>query len=71
VVIADVLHSLPGGLTRYVVTDPSYPNPFVSALTAAAIPPSIVQLAPDVQIPRAVQYSVSLDHQLQKNTTVS
>ena len=71
VVIADVLHSLPGGLTRYVVTDPSYPNPFVSALTAAATPPSIVQLAPDVQIPRAVQYSVSLDHQLQKSTTVS
>ena len=31
VVIADVLHSQPGGLIRYVVTDPGYPDPFASA----------------------------------------
>ena len=71
VVIADVLHSLPGGLTRYVVTDPGYPDPFASAAAAAAQPPSIVRLAPDVQIPQAVQYSVGLDHQLRKSATLS
>ena len=71
VVIADVLHSQPGGLIKYVITNPGYPDPFASAAAAAAQPPSIVQLAPDVQIPQTVQYSVGLDHQLQKTTTLS
>src|SRR5258706_293048 len=70
VVIADILHSQPGGLTRYVLTNPGYPDPFASSAGAAA-PPSIVQLAPDVQIPRTVQYSAGVDHQLQKSTTLS
>ena len=46
VVIADVLHSQPGGLIKYVITDPGYPDPFASAAAAAAQPPSIVRLAP-------------------------
>ena len=71
VVIADVLHSQPGGLIKYVVTDPGYPDPFASAAAAAATPPSIVRLAPDVQIPQTLQYSVGLDHQLQKTLTLS
>ena len=71
VVIADVLHSQPGGLTRYVITDPGYPNPFASTATAVAPPPSVVRLAPDVQIPQTIQYTVGLDHQLKKTTAVS
>jgi len=71
VVIADVLHSQPGGLIKYVVTDPGYPNPFASTGAAATPPPSIVRLASDVQIPQTVQYSVGLDHQLQKALTLS
>lgn len=71
VVIADVLHSQPGGLIKYVVTDPGYPDPFSSAAVAAATPPSIVRLASDVQIPQTLQYSVGLDHQLQKALTLS
>ena len=71
VVIADVLHSQPGGLTRIVITDPGYPDPFAIGAAAASQPPSIVRLAPDVQIPQTLQYSVGLDHQLQKTTTVS
>jgi hypothetical protein len=71
VVIADVLHSLPGGLTRFVITDPAFPDPFASAAAAAATPPSIVRLASDIQIPQTVQYSVGLDHQLQKTLTLS
>ena len=69
VVIADVLHSRPGGLIKYVITSPGYPDPF--AATAAVQPPSIVQLAPGIQIPQTVQYSVGLDHQLQKTLTLS
>ena len=71
VVIADVLHSQTGGLVRYVITNPGYPDPFASAAAAAAPPPSIVRLAPDIQIPQTVQYSVGLDHQLQKALTLS
>jgi len=70
VAIADVLHSLPGGLVRYVITDPSYPDPFHSA-PATSQPPSIVRLAPDVRIPQTVQFSVGVDRQLRKTTTVS
>ncbi len=71
VVIADVLHSLPGGLTRYVITNPSYPDPFAAAGTVTAPAPSTVRLASDVQIPQTLQYSVGLDHQLRKTTALS
>ena len=54
-----------------VVTNPAYPDPFQSAAAAAAQPPSIVRLAPDVQIPQTFQYSLGIDHQLQKATTLS
>ena len=70
VVIADVLPSQPGGLTKIVITDPGYPDPLGSA-AATVPPPSIVQLAPDVKIPQSVQYSVSFDRQIKKTTTVS
>jgi len=70
-VIADVLHSQPGGLIKYVITDPGFPDPFASAKVAASQPPSIVRLAPDVEIPQTVQYSAGLDHQLQKSLTLS
>src|SRR4029077_12621241 len=51
VVIADVLHSQPGGLIKYVITDPGYPDPFASAAAAAAQPPSIARLPPGRPIP--------------------
>jgi hypothetical protein len=70
VVIADVLHSQPGGLTKVLINDPGYPDPFAAAV-ATVPPPAIVQLAPDVRIPQSVQYSVSFDHQFTKTTTVS
>ena len=71
VVIADVLHSQPGGLVRYVITNPSYPDPFAGAVAGTAPPPSIVRLASGIQIPQTVQYSVGLDHQLHKTLTLS
>lgn len=71
VVIADVLRSQPGGLVRYVLTNPPYPNPFAGTTPTTAPPPGLVQLAPDVQIPSTLQYSVAVDHQLQKSTSLS
>jgi hypothetical protein len=70
VVIADVLHSRPSGLTRIVVENPGYPDPF-STPAAATEPPSIVRLAPNVQIPQTLQYSVGVDRQLQRSTAMS
>ena len=69
VAIADLLQYQPGGLTRYVITNPGYPDPFASSEAAQAR--SIVQLAPDVQIPQTFQYSAGVDRQLQKTTTLS
>jgi hypothetical protein len=69
VAIADLLHFQPGGLVKYVVDNPSYPNPLQNA--AAAQPPSIVQLSPTIQIPQTLQYSGGIDHQLSRATTVS
>ena len=70
VAMADLLHYRPGGLTKYVISDPSYPDPGVGG-GGQAQPPSIVRLAPDVQIPQILQYSAGVDHQLTKATTLS
>jgi hypothetical protein len=69
VAIADLLHYQPGGLVRSVITNPTYPDASQGVL--AAQPPSIVQLAPDVLIPQTLQYSLGVDHQLSKATTLS
>jgi len=67
--IADVLHSRPGGLVRYLINDPSYPDPSAGAPTSE--PPSTVILAPDVRIPQTLQFGVGLDHQLTRTLTLS
>ena len=68
--IADLLQYRPGGLIRYVITNPEYPEPFPSG-TPPLQPLSTVQLAPDVQIPQSLQYSLGVDHQLRKALTLS
>jgi len=70
VAIADLLHYQPGALVKYVITDPGFPDPYANG-PAVAQPPSLVALAPDVQIPQTLQYSVGVDHQLSKSTTLS
>ena len=65
----DVLASRPGGLRRIVLTDPGYPDPFANG--GAAPPPSIVQFAPDIQVPEIVQYSTGVERQVRKGTTVA
>ena len=71
VAIADTLQYRPGGLRRVVLTNPSYPDPFQGTAGLDAQPPSLVQFAPAMKIPYSVQYSLGLEHQLQKATTVS
>jgi hypothetical protein len=69
--VLDVLHSLPGGLRRIVLTNPGYPDPFQIALATGATAPSITRFAPGIQIPYTFQYSAGLEHQLVKGTTLT
>ncbi len=68
--VIDVLDFRPGGLDRIVLSNPSYPNPFLAGSVAAA-PPSTAQFAPGIQIPWTLQYSGGLEQQLTKTTTLS
>jgi outer membrane receptor protein involved in Fe transport len=69
VILADLIHSQRGDLQRYLVTNPSYPDPTIG--DAAPGPQSLTVLAPGVQIPRSMQASVSFDHQIRKGLTMS
>jgi carboxypeptidase family protein/TonB-dependent receptor-like protein len=68
---ADVMLSRPGGLRRVVLVNPNYPDPFQSAAGVLTQPQSIVQFAPNIQIPSTLQYSLGVEHQLLKGTTVA
>ena len=68
--IFDLLRFNGERLQRFVITNPSYPNPF--AATGSALPPtSVVRLDPTVRIPYTVQHSVSVEQQLQRGTTIT
>ena len=69
--IQDVLRYNGVRLLRYVIVNPGYPNPLESGQGLAAQPPSIVTFAPDLNIPWSDQYSLSLERQILKRTSVS
>jgi hypothetical protein len=56
---------------RFVIDNPSYPNPFLPGQTLSSEPPSTVQFAPDVVIPWMLQASVGIERQLRKDTSAS
>ena len=56
-------------LRSYTILNPSYPNPFVG-VTPANVATNVTQLAPDVQIPYSLQYSVNLERQVAKSISV-
>jgi hypothetical protein len=64
-------------LQRFVITNPGYPNPFVSAVAAQPLaqpqaqPTSVVRLDPNVRIPYTFQHSISVEQQLQRGTTLT
>ncbi|HKF69055.1 MAG TPA: TonB-dependent receptor, partial [Vicinamibacterales bacterium] len=58
-------------LLRYVVTDPGYPSAFSPGGSLAVEPPGIVRFAPGIEIPFSLQYSLSVERQLRKNTSTS
>jgi outer membrane receptor protein involved in Fe transport len=57
-------------LQRFLVTNPTYPNPFVNGAPTSQ-PTSVVRLGPHVDIPYTFQHSVSVEQQLQRGTTLT
>jgi outer membrane receptor protein involved in Fe transport len=70
-VINDLLTSRAGLLRRYVISDPGYPDPLGPGQPLDAQPSNVVQLAPGVHIPSTWQYSVGVERQVGRATTVS
>jgi hypothetical protein len=56
---------------RYVVDDPGYPDPFNTSQVTQAVATSVVRLAPDVQLPWSVQFSLAFERQLSKSVGAS
>jgi len=67
--IADMLRFNGQTLRRIVLSNPSYPNPFMDAVVAQTLPNSIVRFAPDLCLAYNLQYSFGVETQLQKSTT--
>lgn len=47
-----------------IVSNPGYPDPFATGGAFTALPPTIVWLAPDLELPYALASSISLERQL-------
>ena len=69
--IGDVLLYNGQLLKNYLLIDPSYPNPFGVGGPAASQPTSIVQFDPSVREPYTIQYSIGVERQFKKQTTVA
>jgi hypothetical protein len=69
--VVDVLHSRPGGVQRLVITNPAYPTPFGTDAGSQVATPSITQFDPDIRTPYTFQYSLGLEHELVKGTTLA
>ena len=69
--IQDILLFNGSRLKQFVFVNPPYPDPFSSGVSLSTQPVSVVQLEPGVRIPYLLQYSFSLERQLQKSTTLA
>ncbi|MCU1266823.1 MAG: hypothetical protein JWM21_3141 [Acidobacteria bacterium] len=69
--IQDILLFNGSRLRQYVLVNPGYPDPFGANGTLTAQPVSVTRLAPNINIPYTLQYSFSLEHQLQKSTSLA
>jgi hypothetical protein len=69
--IQDILLFNGSRLRQYVLVNPTYPDPFSSGVSLSTQPVSAVRLEPKIRIPYVLQYSFSLERQLQKSTTMA
>jgi hypothetical protein len=57
-------------LRSYTLLDPPYPDPLAGGATLDGIPINLTVLAPDVQIPYSIQYSLGLERQVTKGAAI-
>lgn len=69
--IQDILLFNGTRLRQFVLVNPTYPDPFGSGVPLSSQPVSVVRLEPNIRIPYLLQYSFSLERQLQKSTTLA
>ena len=69
--IQDILLFNGSRLRQYVILNPTYPDPLSANGTFAAQPVSVTRLEPNINIPYTIQYSLSLERQLRKSTTLA
>ncbi len=69
--IQDILLFNGSRLRQYLLVNPAYPNPLGANGTLTSQPVSVTRLEPNINIPIVVQYSFSLERQLQKSTTLA
>jgi hypothetical protein len=69
--ISDLLLFNGQRLQSYVITNPSYPDPFGPGMTPSAIPPNIVELEPNFRMPYMFMDSIEVERQITKGATLS
>jgi hypothetical protein len=68
--IHEVLRSREDKLQRYIIVDPSFPDPLAGG-SPASEPRSIVVLAPDLQTPYTLQYGAGIERQFGKGASIA
>jgi hypothetical protein len=69
--IRDVLRYDGRRLRQFIISNPVYPDPWSTGAGITERPPSLVRLAPAIRTPYSAQYSIGIERQLQKSTTLS
>ncbi len=69
--IQDILLFNGSRLRQYLILNPGYPDPLGANGVLTAQPVSVTRLEPNINIPYTIQYSFSLERQLQKSTTLA
>jgi len=69
--IQDILLFNGSRLRLYVLQNPGYPDPLNSGASLTGQPVSVTRLEPNINIPYLIQYSLGVERQLHKSTTLA
>ncbi len=69
--IADLIRYDGTHLQSILIVNPKYPDPFSGGIPGGTLPINLVRLAPEINIPYTVQYSISVERQLTKGSTLT
>jgi hypothetical protein len=58
-------------LQSYLIKNPTFPSPFINGGSLADFPTDVVQFDPSIHEPYSIQYSMGVERQLAKQTTLA